>query len=90
MHVSEQPAEVEACIGEYGRRPVELLHDNGILDESDSGGARDSTITDEEAKFLGRSTGLRVPYVRKNTFGVDGAVPADKLFECRCADLLLF
>src|SRR5580692_7383822 len=27
MHVSEQPAEVEACVGEYGLRPVELLHE---------------------------------------------------------------
>ncbi|MGQ0814055.1 MAG: formimidoylglutamate deiminase [Gemmatimonadota bacterium] len=32
MHVSEQTAEVEACIAAYGRRPVELLHEAGILD----------------------------------------------------------
>lgn len=32
MHVSEQMAEVEACVGAYQRRPVELLHDVGILD----------------------------------------------------------
>jgi formimidoylglutamate deiminase len=32
MHVAEQPAEIEACIGEHGRRPVELLNDEGILD----------------------------------------------------------
>jgi formimidoylglutamate deiminase len=32
MHVSEQPAEVEACLAEYGLRPVELLDKHGILD----------------------------------------------------------
>jgi formimidoylglutamate deiminase len=32
MHVSEQTAEVEACMGAYGRRPVELLFDEGVLD----------------------------------------------------------
>lgn len=32
MHVSEQAVEVEACVAAYGRRPVELLHDAGVLD----------------------------------------------------------
>ena len=32
MHVSEQIAEVDACVGEYARRPVELLYDVGALD----------------------------------------------------------
>src|SRR6202162_6076598 len=32
MHVAEQPAEVEACVAEYGLRPVQLLHEQGILD----------------------------------------------------------
>jgi formimidoylglutamate deiminase len=31
MHVAEQPAEVEACLGEYAARPVEFLDQNGIL-----------------------------------------------------------
>ena len=31
MHVSEQPAEIEACEAEYGVSPIELLHRNGIL-----------------------------------------------------------
>jgi formimidoylglutamate deiminase len=30
-HVSEQTAEVEACAAAYGRRPVELLADEGVL-----------------------------------------------------------
>jgi formimidoylglutamate deiminase len=32
MHVSEQTAEVEACVAAYGRRPVEVLFDAGVLD----------------------------------------------------------
>lgn len=32
MHVSEQAAEVEACVAAYGRRPIELLSDTGVLD----------------------------------------------------------
>lgn len=33
MHVAEQPAEVSACIEEYGRSPVALLDTEGILSE---------------------------------------------------------
>jgi formimidoylglutamate deiminase len=32
MHVSEQIAEVEACVAAYGLRPVEVLNDAGVLD----------------------------------------------------------
>ncbi|MFO0555002.1 MAG: formimidoylglutamate deiminase [Polyangiaceae bacterium] len=32
MHVAEQPAEIRACLGETGKRPVELLADRGVLD----------------------------------------------------------
>src|SRR6185437_15464345 len=31
MHVAEQPAEIEACVAETGRRPVELLAEQGVL-----------------------------------------------------------
>ncbi|WP_437969000.1 formimidoylglutamate deiminase [Sorangium sp. So ce260] len=33
MHVAEQPAEIEACLAETGRRPVELLAERGVLSE---------------------------------------------------------
>ncbi len=77
MHVSEQPAEVEACVAEYGRRPVELLHDNGILDERFTG-VHAIHITDEEARFLGKSSVCACPTSERNLG--DGAVPAEKLF----------
>src|SRR5712692_8391267 len=33
MHVAEQPAEVSACVEEYGRTPVALLDTEGLLSE---------------------------------------------------------
>lgn len=33
MHVAEQPAEVTACVEEYGRSPVALLSTEGLLNE---------------------------------------------------------
>lgn len=33
MHISEQPAENEACVAEYGRTPVSLLNEHGLLSE---------------------------------------------------------
>lgn len=78
MHVSEQPAEIEACVAEYGLRPVELLHANGILDERFTA-VHAIHITDEEARLLGRSTVCACPTSERNLG--DGAVPAEKLFE---------
>jgi formimidoylglutamate deiminase len=77
MHVSEQPAEVEASIGEYGRRPVELLHENGVLGERFTA-VHAIHITDDEARMLGESTVCACPTSERNLG--DGAVPADKLF----------
>jgi len=33
IHAAEQPKEVAACLAAYGRRPVELLAETGVLDE---------------------------------------------------------
>jgi formimidoylglutamate deiminase len=33
MHVSEQPAEVTAVLEAWGRRPVEVLAENGVIDD---------------------------------------------------------
>jgi formimidoylglutamate deiminase len=34
MHVAEQPAEVSACVEEYGRTPIALLESEGLLSDS--------------------------------------------------------
>jgi formimidoylglutamate deiminase len=78
MHVAEQPAEVEACVGEYGRRPVELLDEHGILGDRFTA-VHAIHITDKEARMLGGSTVCACPTSERNLG--DGAVPADKLFD---------
>jgi formimidoylglutamate deiminase len=84
MHVSEQPGEVSASIGEYGRRPVELLHDNGVLDANFTA-IHAIHITPEEAGFLGtaRSSICACPTSERNLG--DGAVPADQLYAARAS-----
>jgi formimidoylglutamate deiminase len=54
MHVSEQPAEVDACIASFGLRPVELLEEDGILDDGFTG-VHATHITDGEVAMLARS-----------------------------------
>jgi formimidoylglutamate deiminase len=79
MHVAEQPAEVEACLGEYGLRPVELLERHGILNSLFTG-IHAIHITDEEAVYLGEAKArvCACPTSERNLG--DGAVPADRLF----------
>jgi formimidoylglutamate deiminase len=78
MHLAEQPAEVEACMAEYGLRPVELLHKHGILDSRFTG-IHAIHITAEEAGYLGdaRACVCACPTSERNLG--DGAVPADQL-----------
>jgi formimidoylglutamate deiminase len=51
MHVSEQPAEIEACESEYGVRPFTLLRQYKILDDSFTA-VHAIHITDAEIAFL--------------------------------------
>jgi formimidoylglutamate deiminase len=80
MHVAEQPAEIEASLGEYGLRPVELLNREGILDSAFTA-IHAIHITSDEIGFLARA-GAKVcacPTTERNLG--DGAVPADRLAE---------
>lgn len=78
MHVSEQPADVEACVAEYGLRPVELLDRNGIL-HSRFTAVHAIHITSEEISALSRasSTVCACPTTERNLG--DGTVPAEQL-----------
>jgi len=78
MHVAEQPAEVEACIAEYGLRPVALLHENGILDSRFTA-IHAIHINGDEIAYLA-DAGAKVcacPTTERNLG--DGTSPADKL-----------
>ena len=78
MHVAEQPAEIDECIAEHGRRPLEVLRDAGVLDAAFTA-VHAIHITDEEIGLL-RESGARVcacPTTERNLG--DGTVPADRL-----------
>jgi formimidoylglutamate deiminase len=78
MHVAEQPAEVEASLGEYGRRPVELLTDHGVIDSAFTG-VHVIHVTNEEAARFGAAgaTVCACPTTERNLG--DGFGPADEL-----------
>jgi formimidoylglutamate deiminase len=56
IHVSEQPAEVAACEAAFGLRPVELLDEDGVLDERFTG-VHATHINDREVVMLAISGG---------------------------------
>jgi formimidoylglutamate deiminase len=79
MHVAEQPAEVEACLGEYAMRPVELLHEHGVIN-SHFTGVHAIHINADEIGYLAKSkaTVCACPTTERNLG--DGTVPADALY----------
>ena len=84
MHVSEQPADVEACVAEYGLRPVELLDREGILDPWFTA-VHAIHVTEEEISALGRAgaTVCACPTTERNLG--DGTVRADRLLQAGAA-----
>ncbi|HTB17974.1 MAG TPA: formimidoylglutamate deiminase [Bryobacteraceae bacterium] len=77
MHVSEQPADVEANLGEYGMRPVELLDQQGLLDSRFTA-VHAIHITGEEVSALSRAGSMvcACPTTERNLG--DGTVAADQ------------
>ena len=77
MHVAEQPADVEACVAEYGTRPVELLDDNGLLDSRFTA-VHAIHVTQEEIAALARAGAMvcACPTTERNLG--DGTLPADR------------
>jgi formimidoylglutamate deiminase len=78
MHVAEQPKEIEACLAEHGRRPVELLADVGLLGPGFTA-VHGVHLSDAEVELLGRAkaTVCACPSTERNLG--DGIVPADAL-----------
>jgi formimidoylglutamate deiminase len=75
MHVAEQPEEVNTCEAEYGRRPVELLEEHGILDK-DFTAIHVTHTTPEEIGYLAKANICACPTTERNLG--DGIAPADK------------
>jgi formimidoylglutamate deiminase len=78
MHVAEQPAEVEACLAEYGARPVAFLDQNGILG-SNFTAVHAIHVTEDEIANLARhrATVCACPTTERNLG--DGILAADEL-----------
>src|SRR6202158_1450963 len=77
MDVAEQPAEVSACVEEYGRTPFALLETEGLLSERFTA-VHAIHVTPKAIPSLGR-TGAMVcacPTTERNLG--DGVVPADE------------
>jgi formimidoylglutamate deiminase len=78
FHVSEQPAEIDACLAEHRLRPVELLAEVGLLGPR-STGVHAIHLSPVEVGLLARSrtTVCACPSTERNLG--DGVVPADEL-----------
>jgi formimidoylglutamate deiminase len=78
MHVAEQPAEVEACVAEYGLSPVALLHKERLLNSRFTA-VHAIHITPAETDFLAAAqAGVCVCPTTERNLG-DGTSPADEL-----------
>ena len=76
MHVAEQPAEVSACIEEYGRSPVALLETEGLLNNRFTA-VHAIHVTPKAIAALAESGAMvcACPTTERNLG--DGVVPAD-------------
>jgi formimidoylglutamate deiminase len=80
MHVAEQPAEVSACIAEYGRSPVALLSTEGLLSERFTG-VHVIHVTPKAVRLLADAGAMvcACPTTERNLG--DGIVPVDEFFK---------
>ena len=80
MHVAEQPAEVSACIQEYGRSPFALLESEGLLSEHFTA-VHAIHVTPKAIAGFGISAAMvcACPTTERNLG--DGVMPADAYLE---------
>jgi len=80
MHVAEQPAEVAACIAEYGRSPVALLSTEGLLSERFTA-VHAIHVSPKGVAMLAQARAIvcACPTTERNLG--DGVVPADLYFQ---------
>src|ERR687889_722205 len=58
VHLSEQPAENEACLAAYGLTPTGLLHEHGVLGPSTTAVHAVHLTPDDVATLGGTGTGV--------------------------------
>jgi len=79
MHVAEQPAEVAACIEEYGRSPIALLETESLLNEHFTA-VHAIHVTKKAVESIARNRAnvCACPTTERNLG--DGVVPVDEYF----------
>ena len=84
VHLSEQPAENEACLAANGRTPTQLLHESGVLGPHTTA-VHATQVTATDARLLGRTgTGVCLcPTTERDL--ADGIGPAGALAAAGCA-----
>lgn len=80
MHVAEQPAEVSACIKEYGRSPVALLDTEGLLSKRFTA-VHAIHVTPKAINAMAQAGAIvcACPTTERNLG--DGVVPVDSYFD---------
>lgn len=80
MHVAEQPAEISACIAEYGRSPVALLATEGLLGDHFTA-VHAIHVSPKAVTMLAQARALvcACPTTERNLG--DGVVPVDLYFQ---------
>lgn len=80
MHLAEQPAEVSACVEEYGRTPIALLDTEGLLSERFTA-VHAIHVTPKAIPAIARAGAFvcACPTTERNLG--DGVVPVDEYFK---------
>lgn len=78
VHVSEQPAENEACVAAYGRTPTALLHDHGLVSEGFTA-VHAVHLSTDDLRLLAGATACICPTTERDLG--DGIAPARALLD---------
>jgi formimidoylglutamate deiminase len=78
IHVAEQPREVEACLAEHGKRPVELLAEVGLLRRGFTA-VHAIHLEAAEVSLLGKAGAYVCACPSTEQSLGDGVIPADQL-----------
>ncbi|MEO9322616.1 formimidoylglutamate deiminase [Nocardioides sp. C4-1] len=83
VHLSEQPAENEACLAAYGITPTRLLHEEGLLGPGTTV-VHATHLTDDDVRLLGdsRTQVCVTPTTERDL--ADGIGPARRLHDAGC------
>jgi formiminoglutamate deiminase len=83
-HVSEQPAENEACLDVYGATPTALLHFDGALSERFTA-IHATHVTDEDVRLLAEAGACCCLCPTTERDLADGVAPAARLRDAGCS-----